>query len=112
MSSEFEKAVELVKTLPKVGCVALRRRADVLGRPREAYAERPAGVLWPVRSRVGTMSTDPSYKQATEGDVNTSRPGFMDMAGRYKWCVRYAKHILTNIGMLGSRTRASLRMPP
>ncbi|KAG7198776.1 hypothetical protein KM043_001760 [Ampulex compressa] len=25
------------------------------------------------------------YKQATIGDVNTSRPGMMDMKGRAKW---------------------------
>lgn len=27
------------------------------------------------------------YKQATEGDVNTSRPGMFDQTGRYKWYV-------------------------
>ncbi|CAM9688243.1 unnamed protein product [Chrysoparadoxa australica] len=25
------------------------------------------------------------FKQATEGDVNTKRPGMMDMKGKYKW---------------------------
>ncbi|WFD31243.1 acyl-CoA-binding protein (ACBP)/diazepam binding inhibitor (DBI)/endozepine (EP) [Malassezia sp. CBS 17886] len=25
------------------------------------------------------------YKQATEGDVSTSRPGIFDQTGRYKW---------------------------
>ncbi|PWN33046.1 acyl-CoA-binding protein [Meira miltonrushii] len=25
------------------------------------------------------------YKQATIGDVNTSRPGMMDFTGKYKW---------------------------
>ncbi|PWN52336.1 acyl-CoA-binding protein [Violaceomyces palustris] len=25
------------------------------------------------------------YKQATVGDVNTSRPGLFDLAGKYKW---------------------------
>mmetsp|Transcript_132353 Transcript_132353/g.264004 ORF Transcript_132353/g.264004 Transcript_132353/m.264004 type:complete len:88 (-) Transcript_132353:74-337(-) len=25
------------------------------------------------------------YKQATEGDVNTSRPGMLDMTGKAKW---------------------------
>jgi len=28
------------------------------------------------------------YKQATVGDVNTDRPGFMDFKGRAKWDVR------------------------
>ena len=25
------------------------------------------------------------YKQASVGDVNTERPGFLDMKGKYKW---------------------------
>jgi len=44
---------------------------------------------------VKTLATDPSndeklkiyslYKQATIGDVNTSRPGMLDMTGKAKW---------------------------
>lgn len=48
--------------------------------------------------RVKTLATAPSnevllelyalFKQATVGDVNTDRPGFMDFKGRAKWDVR------------------------
>lgn len=27
------------------------------------------------------------YKQATAGDCNVSRPGFLDFGGKAKWCV-------------------------
>ncbi|PKI82396.1 hypothetical protein MVES_003615 [Malassezia vespertilionis] len=29
--------------------------------------------------------TSSRYKQATEGDINTQRPGMFDQTGRYKW---------------------------
>ncbi|XP_073501821.1 acyl-CoA-binding protein [Phyllobates terribilis] len=31
------------------------------------------------------------YKQATVGDVNTERPGFMDFKGKAKWDSWYGK---------------------
>uniref|UniRef100_A0A3B5BNQ4 Diazepam binding inhibitor, acyl-CoA binding protein n=1 Tax=Stegastes partitus TaxID=144197 RepID=A0A3B5BNQ4_9TELE len=35
------------------------------------------------------------YKQATVGDVNTERPGMLDLAGKAKWDAWFAKKGLT-----------------
>lgn len=60
------------------------------------------------------------YKQATIGDVNTSRPSFFDFVGQKKWyfdllslCAAVADNLdLCNVGTAGSLTAGSLRRAP
>ncbi|PLW08788.1 hypothetical protein PCASD_23068 [Puccinia coronata f. sp. avenae] len=59
IDKQFEKAVELVKSLP----------SDGEDKPTQEEQLEFYGL----------------YKQATVGDVNTSRPGMMDFTGKYKW---------------------------
>lgn len=59
MSTAFDKAVAAVRNLPKDGPVK------------------------PTQSQ--QLKTYSLYKQATEGDVTTSRPGLLDFTGRSKW---------------------------
>ncbi|KAK9893489.1 acyl-CoA-binding protein [Cystobasidium minutum MCA 4210] len=59
MSAQFDKAVSIVQSLPKDGPVKPSQAQQL-----EFYA---------------------LYKQATLGDVTTSRPGIMDFTGRAKW---------------------------
>ncbi|SCV73520.1 BQ2448_7446 [Microbotryum intermedium] len=58
-STQFDKAVAIVGQLPKDGPV----------KPSQADQLVFYGL----------------YKQATVGDVNTSRPGMMDFVGKAKW---------------------------
>jgi len=65
IDKQFEKATELVKTLPSDG------------------ADKP--------SQEEQLEFYALFKQATVGDVNTPRPGMMDFAGKYKWDAWKAK---------------------
>ncbi|WFD43701.1 acyl-CoA-binding protein (ACBP)/diazepam binding inhibitor (DBI)/endozepine (EP) [Malassezia psittaci] len=56
---QFKKAAEVIQSLPK---------------------NAPVKVSQDTQLKVYAL-----YKQATTGDVNTSRPGMLDMTGRYKW---------------------------
>ncbi|PWN29034.1 acyl-CoA-binding protein [Jaminaea rosea] len=59
MSAQFDKAVSIVQNMPKDG---------------------------PVKPSQDDQLTFYSlYKQATVGDVNTSRPGMLDFVGKAKW---------------------------
>lgn len=59
--------------------------------------ESPADKFKAAKARVETLTKRPSneqlldlyglYKQATEGDVSGSRPGFLDLKGRAKFDV-------------------------
>lgn len=60
-TAQFEKAVSTVQNLPK------------------------DGPLKPTTSQ--QLQFYSLYKQATVGDVNTSRPGMFDLTGKAKWCV-------------------------
>ncbi|KAF8740080.1 hypothetical protein AX14_008715 [Amanita brunnescens Koide BX004] len=57
--SQFKKAVEIVQSLPKDGPV------------------KP--------SSDDQLHFYKHYKQVTVGDVNITRPGFMDFVGKQKW---------------------------
>ncbi|SHO79017.1 Similar to S.cerevisiae protein ACB1 (Acyl-CoA-binding protein) [Malassezia sympodialis ATCC 42132] len=57
--TQFQKAVEIIRNLPK---------------------NSPAKVTQAQQLRIYGL-----YKQATEGDVSTSRPGMLDFTGRAKW---------------------------
>ncbi|KAG8936071.1 hypothetical protein FRC02_004696 [Tulasnella sp. 418] len=57
--SKFEVAVEIVQGLPK------------------------EGPIQPTQDQKLTFYS--RYKQATVGDVNTSRPGLLDFVGKAKW---------------------------
>ncbi|KAN0065779.1 acyl-CoA-binding protein (ACBP)/diazepam binding inhibitor (DBI)/endozepine (EP) [Thecaphora frezii] len=57
--AKFQKAVQIVGSLPKDGPV----------QPTQDDQLKFYGL----------------YKQATVGDVNTTRPGLFDLAGKYKW---------------------------
>jgi len=59
--TQFQKAVEIIRNLPK---------------------NSPAKVTQAQQLRIYGL-----YKQATEGDVSTSRPGMLDFTGRAKWYV-------------------------
>ncbi|KAG8853897.1 hypothetical protein FRB96_007906 [Tulasnella sp. 330] len=59
MSAKFQKAVSIIKNLPKTGAV----------QPSQDEQLKFYGL----------------YKQATEGDVNTPRPGMMEFTAKYKW---------------------------
>ncbi|KAL9271169.1 Acyl-CoA-binding domain-containing protein [Drosera capensis] len=50
----------------------------------ELYAEK-AKTLPDSTSDENKLILYGLYKQATVGDVNTSRPGIFDQKGRYKW---------------------------
>lgn len=65
--AQFAKAVETIQNLPKVRCLYL-------------HQDGPAKVKTADQIRIYGL-----YKQATVGDINTSRPGLLDPAGRYKW---------------------------
>ncbi|KAG8953154.1 hypothetical protein FRC04_003102 [Tulasnella sp. 424] len=58
-NAKFEKAVAIVQGLPKDGPVQL--------------------------SNDDKLKFYKYYKQATVGDVNTTRPGLMDFTGKAKW---------------------------
>ncbi|PWN90739.1 ACBP-domain-containing protein [Acaromyces ingoldii] len=58
-NSLFERTVDIVQSLPKSGPI------------QTSYEEKLA--LYSL------------YKQATEGDVKSKRPGVLDMLGRAKW---------------------------
>ncbi|MCV2423903.1 acyl-CoA-binding protein, partial [Paucibacter sp. DJ4R-1] len=57
--AQFDKAVTIVQNLPKDGPVKPTQEDQLL-----FYS---------------------NYKQATIGDVNTTRPGMMDFTGKAKW---------------------------
>ncbi|EIN10063.1 Acbp [Punctularia strigosozonata HHB-11173 SS5] len=57
--AKFEKAVEIVQNLPKDGPIKPSQDEQLL-----FYKY---------------------YKQATAGDVNTTRPGMLDFVGKAKW---------------------------
>ncbi|WFD24058.1 acyl-CoA-binding protein (ACBP)/diazepam binding inhibitor (DBI)/endozepine (EP) [Malassezia equina] len=57
--AQFQKAVEIIRGLPK---------------------NSPAKVTQAQQIKIYGL-----YKQATEGDVSTSRPGMLDFTGRAKW---------------------------
>ncbi|WFD20413.1 acyl-CoA-binding protein (ACBP)/diazepam binding inhibitor (DBI)/endozepine (EP) [Malassezia caprae] len=57
--SQFQKAVEIIRSLPK---------------------NSPAKVTQAQQLKMYSL-----FKQATEGDVSTSRPGMLDFTGRAKW---------------------------
>ncbi|GAA5837565.1 hypothetical protein JCM11251_002015 [Rhodosporidiobolus azoricus] len=57
--ARFERAVDIIQSLPKSGPIQTN------------YDDK--------------LSLYASYKQATEGDINTSRPGLLDVLGRAKW---------------------------
>ncbi|CAO1626983.1 unnamed protein product [Sympodiomycopsis kandeliae] len=59
MSASFDKAVSVIQSLPKDGPI----------KPTQADQLTFYGL----------------YKQATIGDVNTSRPGMLDLTGKAKW---------------------------
>lgn len=59
MSAQFEKAVSIVQSMPKDGPV------------------KP--------SQNDQLTFYGLYKQATVGDVNTTRPGMLDIVGKSKW---------------------------
>lgn len=59
MSAQFDKAVSVVQSMPKDGPVKPSQNDQL-----QFYS---------------------LYKQATVGDVNTSRPGMMDFVGKAKW---------------------------
>jgi len=59
MSTKFDKAVAIVQGLPKDGPIQPSQDDKLF-----FYAH---------------------YKQATIGDVNTTRPGLMDFVGKAKW---------------------------
>jgi len=59
--AQFQKAVEIIRNLPK---------------------NSPAKVTQAQQLKFYSL-----YKQATEGDCNTQRPGMLDLTGRAKWCV-------------------------
>ncbi|KNZ45342.1 diazepam-binding inhibitor (GABA receptor modulator, acyl-CoA-binding protein) [Puccinia sorghi] len=65
IDKQFEKAIELVKTLPSDGDDKPSQEEKL-----EFYA---------------------LFKQATEGDVTSDRPGMMDFTGKYKWDAWKAK---------------------
>ncbi|KAM0791886.1 hypothetical protein ACM66B_004141 [Microbotryomycetes sp. NB124-2] len=58
-ATQFDKAVEIIGSLPKDGPI----------KPSQNEQLTFYGL----------------YKQATIGDVNTSRPGMMDFTGKAKW---------------------------
>lgn len=59
MAAKFDKAVSLVQSMPKDGPVQPSQNDQL-----KFYA---------------------LYKQANVGDVDTKRPGMLDMTGKYKW---------------------------
>ncbi|KAK1925525.1 acyl CoA binding protein-domain-containing protein [Papiliotrema laurentii] len=59
IDAQFNRAVDIVQSLPKGGPV------------QTSYEEK--------------LCLYSLYKQATEGDIRTSRPGMLDMLGRAKW---------------------------
>ncbi|WFD37805.1 acyl-CoA-binding protein (ACBP)/diazepam binding inhibitor (DBI)/endozepine (EP) [Malassezia japonica] len=59
LDTQFDTAVNIIKNLPKNG---------------------PLKVNQAQQLKVYSL-----YKQATEGDINTQRPGLLDQTGRYKW---------------------------
>lgn len=59
MSAQFDKAVSVIQSLPKDGPI----------KPTQSDQLTFYGL----------------YKQATIGDVNTSRPGMLDLTGKAKW---------------------------
>ncbi|KAI9628567.1 hypothetical protein KEM48_011523 [Puccinia striiformis f. sp. tritici PST-130] len=59
IDKKFEKATEIVKTLPSDG------------------EDKP--------SQDEQLEFYALFKQATVGDVNSARPGMMDFTGKYKW---------------------------
>ncbi|KAF8607637.1 ACBP-domain-containing protein [Ceratobasidium sp. AG-I] len=65
INAQFNRAVEIVQSLPKTGPI------------QTGYEEK--------------LAMYSLYKQATLGNVKTSRPGMWDMLGRAKWD-EWAKH--------------------
>ncbi|EFP76926.2 hypothetical protein PGT21_004884 [Puccinia graminis f. sp. tritici] len=65
IDKKFDRATELVKSLPSDGDDKPSQEEQL-----EFYA---------------------LFKQATVGDVNSSRPGMMDFTGKYKWDAWKAK---------------------
>ncbi|EUC57723.1 ACBP acyl-CoA-binding protein [Rhizoctonia solani AG-3 Rhs1AP] len=65
VNAQFNRAVEIVQGLPKTGPI------------QTGYEEK--------------LAMYSLYKQATQGNVKTSRPGVWDMLGRAKWD-EWAKH--------------------
>ncbi|CAE6391748.1 unnamed protein product [Rhizoctonia solani] len=65
IDAQFNRAVEIVQSLPKTGPI------------QTGYEEK--------------LAMYSLYKQATQGNVKTSRPGVWDMLGRAKWD-EWAKH--------------------
>ncbi|CAE7174652.1 unnamed protein product, partial [Rhizoctonia solani] len=65
VNAQFNRAVEIVQSLPKTGPI------------QTGYEEK--------------LAMYSLYKQATQGNVKTSRPGVWDMLGRAKWD-EWAKH--------------------
>ncbi|CAE6409287.1 unnamed protein product [Rhizoctonia solani] len=65
INAQFNRAVEIVQSLPKTGPI------------QTGYEEK--------------LAMYSLYKQATQGNVKTSRPGVWDMLGRAKWD-EWAKH--------------------
>ncbi|GAA5895271.1 hypothetical protein JCM6882_006633 [Rhodosporidiobolus microsporus] len=57
--ARFERAVDIIQSLPKSGPIQTN------------YDDK--------------LSLYASYKQATEGDIKTNRPGLLDVLGRAKW---------------------------
>eukprot|EP01102_Stenamoeba_stenopodia_P008769 TRINITY_DN255_c0_g2_i1.p1 TRINITY_DN255_c0_g2~~TRINITY_DN255_c0_g2_i1.p1 ORF type:complete len:480 (+),score=116.84 TRINITY_DN255_c0_g2_i1:429-1868(+) len=53
--------------------------------PRFAEAEKLAGTIINSISDQQKLEVYALYKQATQGDVNTARPGMFDLVGRAKW---------------------------
>ncbi|KAJ8480839.1 hypothetical protein ONZ51_g6399 [Trametes cubensis] len=76
--AKFEKAVAIVQSLPKEG-------------PIQPTQEEQLYVLLYLRPGLPAFSPYRRlqfykyYKQATVGDVNTSRPGMLDFVGKAKW---------------------------
>ncbi|KAK4046750.1 acyl-CoA-binding protein (ACBP)/diazepam binding inhibitor (DBI)/endozepine (EP) [Microbotryomycetes sp. JL201] len=67
-SSQFDKAVEIMQ---------------VVVRPCDTGSLPKDGPIKP--SQNDQLTFYGLYKQATIGDVNTSRPGMMDFTGKAKW---------------------------
>lgn len=81
--SQFQKAVEIIRSLPK---------------------DSPAKVTQAQQVKIYGL-----YKQATEGDVSTSRPGMLDFTGRAKW---YVTRVIDIQGTAGMPRKASLPNRP
>jgi hypothetical protein len=93
--SQFKKAVEIVKSLPKDGPTQPTSEDQLF--VRTPAPSRRMRISEPLSSSISTLNKVEKFHVmiyatskthiATVGDINTSRPGMFDYVGKTKWLV-------------------------